>query len=199
VTLSAHERDFLAKRSTLTDNERKLVSLTLDNLEFYAKADNIPLRKDDSLARLEASLIRYLLDCKGEDTSVAENGFPALQIDDVLWKDKPMHQRAKNERRVVYGLLNHLLAAGFIVVSVYDGEEHEYPTDAKGAMEIIFNLDESYVWVSHVDYVPHKRMISLVLGNADDGSEVVADWSFGAGDPDGFDAAMQAFKAEDFV
>lgn len=97
------------------------------------------------------------------------------------------------ERRIVANLIAHLAAAGFAVVGVYDGEEESPAADAKAAMELIFNLDESYVRFTKDGAM---RGVYLVLGN---GIDIVSDYSYAEGDADGFDAAMQAFDAEAFA
>jgi hypothetical protein len=171
-------------------------------MQFRAKQSNITLQMDDRAAKLEAAFVRYLLECRGVDTSVAENGFPALDIDKVLWKNEPMHIRAKNERKVVYALLTELQQAGFKLVDIDDGEELTQILLNKGdftkqAMEVMFNLDDCTLYVFKEGFGQHY--IRFVFGNADDGSEVVADWNYTVGDPDGFNAFMEAFNAEKYV
>lgn len=126
---------------------------------------------------------------------------PSLKIDSVLYKDAPMHLRAKNERRVVYALFEMLVANGFAITGVWDGESLEKTfsesTQVTDAMETVFNLDESSVWVHKPGFKEHY--IYIVLGNADDGSEVVADYSYTDNDPDNFNALMEAFEPEKYV
>jgi len=196
--MTASEREMLAKRDDLlTQGERMIISQALDDLAFRARTEGIPVRNDDTLAKLEAAFIRYLLDCKGVDTSVVYHGYPALDIDKRLWQDRPMHIRAKNERRVVYALLTKVLEAGFTIDNVYDGEERTKATTVKDAMELIFNLDTSYVWVKKEGFRPHYML--FVLGNADDGSEALADWSYSEDDLDGFNALLSGFDSSTVV
>jgi len=126
---------------------------------------------------------------------------PALNIDAILFPRNDMHVRAQNERRVVFALLEMLVAKGFTILSVWDGECMEKmqnpAAQVTDAMECVFNLDESSVWVQKPGFKPHH--IFLVLGNAEDGSEVVADYSYSDNDPDEFDALMNAFEPENFV
>jgi hypothetical protein len=110
--------------------------------------------------------------------------------------------RAKNERRVIYGLLCYLFQAGFVPVKLDDGEEIEHmqldgQERIKEAMELIFNLDDCKLYVKKEGFTPHYVM--FVLGNADDGSEVIADWGYSEADADGFDATMRAFNEADYV
>lgn len=198
MPMTASEREMLAKRDDLlTQGERMIISQALDDLAFRARTEGIPVRNDDTLAKLEAAFIRYLLDCKGVDTSVVYHGYPALDIDKRLWQDRPMHIRAKNERRVVYALLTKVLEAGFTIDNVYDGEERTKATTVKDAMELIFNLDTSYVWVKKEGFRPHYML--FVLGNADDGSEALADWSYSEDDLDGFNALLSGFDSSTVV
>jgi hypothetical protein len=196
--LTAAEREFLDKLyDTLTENERNIMMLALDDMVYRAKVYGVPLRDGEVLEKLKAAFVRYLLDCKGIDTSVAENGFPALDIDAKLWKGQPMHIRAKNERKVVYALLTQAVEAGFQLVDVYDGDEHEKVSNVKEAMEVVFNLDISYVWMCKEGFKKHYLM--FVLGNAEDGSEALADWSYTDGDPDGWNALVDGFDASKVV
>jgi len=129
------------------------------------------------------------------------NAVPDLKIDAILYKDSPMHLRAKNERRVVYALFEMLVQNGFRITGVWDGDSMEKTysdaTQITDAMETVFNLDESSVWVRKEGFKEHY--IFIVLGNADDGSEVVADYSYSDGDPDNFNGLMEAFEPEKYV
>jgi hypothetical protein len=126
---------------------------------------------------------------------------PALKVDSILFKNTLMHQRAKNERRVVHALFEMLVSHGFRIIAVWDGETMEKTyseaTQVTDAMETVFNLDESSVWVVKPGFKEHY--IYIVLGNADDGSEVVADYSYSNNDPDNFNALMEAFEPEKYV
>ena len=198
MTMTPAEREFLDNRyDTLSQEERSIVMLALDDMVYRAKLHGIPLRSDEPLDKLKAAFVRYLLNCKGFDTNVAENGFPALDIDAKLWKDRPIHIRAKNERKVVYALLTQAVEAGFQLVDVYDGDEHAKVSNVKEAMEIVFNLDISYVWMKKDGHPKHYMM--FVLGNAEDGSEALADWSYAEGDPDGWNALLDGFDASKVV
>lgn len=109
-----------------------------------------------------------------------------------------MTQTNSGERQAVRRLLRHLTANGFRVVGVYDGESMHRDAVAKGEdgiLDIVFNLDESSIRVMTGERQPIKNAhgIYIVLGNAPDGSEVVADWNFYKDDSDGFDAVMDAF------
>lgn len=118
---------------------------------------------------------------------------PALDIDALIYKDRPMHAEAKLERRIVANLFAWLAFKGWNVVEVYDGGEDTKVSDAKAAMELVFNLDECRVYANNAEGKQHS--ILLILGN---GVDVIADWGFTDGDPDGFRAVMDGFNAEDY-
>lgn len=115
---------------------------------------------------------------------------PALEIDKVLYKNLPMPPRVRRERRVVWNLIKHLHANGWTVCKVYDGDEYTETSTAVSALEVIFNLDDA--WVGFISD-SRTHYVRLVLGND---LEVISDWNFTDGDPDGFDAAMEKFDAE---
>lgn len=98
------------------------------------------------------------------------------------------------ERRIVAALMAHLGPEGFSVRSVWDGEERTEVTTVKAAMELIFNLDEAHLNVGRDGEKPH--WILLVLGN---GQDIISDYSYREGDPDGFSALMDAFDAEAYL
>jgi len=62
MTLSHADRDALAHREMLTEHEKQLVQLALDDMAYRARnVFDIKLATDDRLASLEAALIRYML------------------------------------------------------------------------------------------------------------------------------------------
>jgi hypothetical protein len=119
---------------------------------------------------------------------------PDLEIDALLYKGSEMHASAKMERRIVANLLAWLEFNGWKVTEIDDGDEETLVSDAKSAMELIFDLDEVRVEVSNAAGNSHR--ILMILG---EGSDLVADYSFTDKDPDGFDAAMKSFQAEDYA
>ena len=120
---------------------------------------------------------------------------PALELDKILYKDHPMPSHVRRERRIVWNLLKHLYSiGGWSAVKVYDGDEFIKVDDAHAALEIIFNLDDAYLYVGRNGQDAHrKHRIKLVLGNDLD---IISDWNYTEGDPDGFNAAMEKFDAE---
>lgn len=202
MTLTTIERTLLDKKASLSEIEQYLIDTAFSDMEFRANAAKIPLLGDDNAAKLEAAFVRYLLACKGTDMSIQEQGYPDLEIDKVLYKSHPMLERTKNERKVVYALLSQLVAAGFNIVDVDDGEDLTQITrgmgdQIKAAMEVLFNLDDCAMYVVKEGYKQHY--IRFVFGNADDGSEVVADFGYTEGDPDGFQKLMDEFEPEKYV
>jgi hypothetical protein len=89
MTLSQDDRDVLERRDSLTEHERHLITLSLDDLAFRAKTVyDVKLATDDRLAALEAALIRYMLASRDTDpkyvtgwhtTRLSEDGEYALE------------------------------------------------------------------------------------------------------------------------
>ena len=97
------------------------------------------------------------------------------------------------EKRVIREALRQALRAGFVPVRVFDGEEI-----IKGAMPVMTDrevidacasVDDSHIhFKNDRDYqVPVRTWARVILGNASDGSEVIADNS---ANNDAFDSAM---------
>jgi hypothetical protein len=115
---------------------------------------------------------------------------PTLDIDrEMLDKyGRKVSPNGRLERRIVAALCEHMTARGFNLDTVYDGVETTHVHTVKAAMELIFNLDEASLRFKHPLYKAHG--VLLVLGN---GEDIVSDWNYTTGDPDGFNAAMEAF------
>jgi hypothetical protein len=116
---------------------------------------------------------------------------PTLDIDKQLFDGRYMPPHCKVERRIVWNLLTGLEAAGFHVLAVNDGDGEDKTATIIEAMELVFNLDDCWVFVKKGHYGNHA--IRLVLGN---GVDCVSDWSFHKDDNDGFNAWMEGFKPE---
>lgn len=120
------------------------------------------------------------------------------------------------ERGIVRALIGYLRRKGWDVFRTYDGMDYEYPATDDAAIAACFNLDEvSLRFVPHavrakVDAVrgsgdcaavraagdvgkQAEHGVLLVMGN---GEDIVSDWEYSVGDPDGFYAAMEAFFAK---
>lgn len=82
MTLSVADREALDLRSTLSDRENNILSLTLHDLDWRATNANIPMAKDDRLAALEASLIRYILASRTNGAKLVK-GFRTTRLSDV--------------------------------------------------------------------------------------------------------------------
>lgn len=122
---------------------------------------------------------------------------PDLDIDRVLYKHtggRP-HPRGVRERRIVANLIEHLKRAGFHLRSVWDGEEVVAAVTPKQAMELVFNLDEATL---HFYKTTPTRVhaVLLVVGNDCD---IISDWTYRTGDPDGFNVAMGDFDPEHYA
>lgn len=114
---------------------------------------------------------------------------PALDGDAA----RPPIPRNLAERHVIANLLAHLERAGFVLHSASDGEERHRVSTTKEALEVVFSVDESWLYVKKPDGAKRYALF-FVLGNADDGSEVLADCAAPDPDPEGFNAAIDAFN-----
>ena len=131
---------------------------------------------------------------------------PALDHDAMMLEKygQGVSPEGKLERRIVWNLCAHLVLAGFVPFRTFDGDCFEYVGGAKEAMEFIFNLDEvslRFIPVSCCQLTKKNKErrehgVLLVLGN---GVDIVSDWNYTEGDPDGFSAAMDKFDAEDYA
>ena len=121
---------------------------------------------------------------------------PALDHDAMMEKrfGQKVSPEGRLERRIVANLIAHMEAKGWKVYAVDDDDEATLVQDGKSAMELIFNLDDALLTFVNADDITHG--VRLVLGN---GIDMISDWGFSEGDPDGFRAAMQAFNTEDFA
>jgi hypothetical protein len=118
---------------------------------------------------------------------------PALAHDAMMLKrfGQKVEARGKLERRIVWNLCAHMEEAGWKVQGVHDGDEFTECSDAKAAMELIFNLDDAGLYFEK-DGSEHR--VLLISGN---GTDMIGDWNYSLNDSDGFNAAMEAFDTED--
>lgn len=101
------------------------------------------------------------------------------------------------ERRIVWELSNYLQSKGFTIHAVFDGDDYtKVNNDIKAAMELIFNLDEASLRITHPDYPDSEHGVLFIMGNGNGGRDLIADWNYETDDRDGFDAAMEAFDPE---
>lgn len=102
-------------------------------------------------------------------------------------------QRMRNERRIVWNLLERIQAAGFKLAFVDDGEEETKVTTSKEAMELCFNLDDCHVMFS--DGKAPIAWVRFIFGNGNDGKDLLCDYTVNLetaiGDFD-FDACVAA-------
>lgn len=118
---------------------------------------------------------------------------PTLDIDrEMLNKyGRKVSPNGRLERRIVAALCAHLVTKGFELHSVWDGEVETKVHTTKGAMELIFNLDTASLrFHPYPGDITKWHGVLLVLGN---GEDIVSDWNYTTGDPDGFNAAMESF------
>lgn len=102
------------------------------------------------------------------------------------------------EKRHIKLALQAASAAGFVPVSVFDGEEHQRGvTRIMTETEVINacdSVDDSFVHfrklVAPMDPAGAKAWARVILGNAADGSEVIADNSVTPGFAEAMDKLM---------
>jgi hypothetical protein len=101
-----------------------------------------------------------------------------------------MNLNNKIERAIITALIPFMQGAGFKLVCVFDGEELVKVKTAEEAIDAAFAVDESRIMFKANDGETHG--VLLILGN---GEDVISDWSYSEGDPDGFDKHMDSFTA----
>jgi len=126
---------------------------------------------------------------------------PALEINKVLYEHREMPLHVRVEQRIVWNLLLALEKAGFTPHLVDDGEEQTSAGSKKAAMELLFNLDDAYLFLSHESAEKTEdgrrlrtAWIRFVFGNEID---VISDYS--ATNWHGFEDVMDKFNAEEFA
>jgi hypothetical protein len=129
-------------------------------------------------------------------------------------------QRIATEKRIVRGLIRAMSKAGWTVSNVFNGEEHVFPKTQEQAVDAVFEVDEASLRFVKADQlaghdkdrkVPKRPFrqesedewsrggdwwdgtehgVLLVLGN---GFDIISDWNYTDGDPDGFNAVMDVY------
>lgn len=120
---------------------------------------------------------------------------PALDHDKMMKKrfGEVVRPQGVLERRIVANLIAHMETFGWKPYAVDDDDEATLVGDMKSAMELIFNLDDSLLTFIKDDTTHGVR---LILGN---GFDLISDWGYSEGDPDGFNAAMDTFNTEEYA
>lgn len=95
----------------------------------------------------------------------------------------------RTERGVLQSLIRYMKPRGFELLGVNDGEETVKTSNEKDALDTVFSVDESWMIFRKQGFTRHS--VYVVLGNSPE--EVVADWGYKEGDPDGWDKAMEAW------
>jgi hypothetical protein len=89
------------------------------------------------------------------------------------------------ERRIVRGMIRRLKEQGWSVVAGNDGDGGWQPIRLEGeALELVFSVDQSWL---RFDKAGVRHNVMLICGN---GCDIISDWGYADGDPDGFNAAM---------
>lgn len=131
--------------------------------------------------------------------------FPVPALDhDKMMAEKYGHSldgRMHNERLIVACLIGHLADAGFHMIGLDDGDgelNKAAALNTKTMMELVFNLDECHIHFQKQGF-KKKHWVYLIFGNGNDGKDLISDYCYAEGDPDGFNAAMEAFDTEQLV
>lgn len=114
---------------------------------------------------------------------------PALETDS--WRQK-LGRTQTLERTVVANLLAHLEANGWKPVMVFDSEENVPATTAQAAMNAIFAVDDSRLYVSNGT---ERYWVYLVCSN---GVDIITDNSYSTDGSDNFEMVMDAFDPLEF-
>lgn len=124
---------------------------------------------------------------------------PALDVDKRMAElgSPQTSVHARLERRVVANLINFLGENGWTPCEIGNFDHPEdYPiTDMKSAMEMIFNLDEAYIYFKND--AGRKHYVFFVRGNSPE--ELISDWSYARNEDDSFNAVMEAFNPEEAI
>lgn len=92
----------------------------------------------------------------------------------------------KKELANVRALMVELESNGWRVAEVEDGEVQADVQSINEAMSLVEDVDYSVLVFKNSAGAWHS--VTVILGNSP--AEVIADWSFHIGDPDGFDALL---------
>lgn len=98
-----------------------------------------------------------------------------------------LETRMMVERMMIRKLVRTMKKAGWVAVSVYDGEEHVRCKTEAEVMDNVFGVDEA--GIRFQNEAGNRHSAAIVLGN--DGYDCIADWGYAEGDPDGFNALME--------
>ena len=110
-----------------------------------------------------------------------------LDIDKILYQNRPMPGHVKLERRIVKDMITALEGKGFTVAAIDDGDEVTPAKTCKEAMELIFNLDDCLLFFTNPKGA--RRWVRLVLGN---GIDIISDWGMPPA-PEGFHETLEEF------
>lgn len=64
MSLSRHDSETLAKRDELPENEQEVIDCVFTELYAQAKANRVKAAGDDRAAKLEAALIRFIIESR---------------------------------------------------------------------------------------------------------------------------------------
>jgi hypothetical protein len=164
------------------------------------RADNAALRAEILGLKEEVLDLQDIVDGfiditseSDEDACMNKIDPPALDLDARMLADynHKVGPIGKIERRVVANMIHTLSLAGFHLWKIFDGDSETLVTDTKSAMELIFNLDDCYVYFEGKEARTH--WVRLVMGNS--GWDVINDYTCG----NKFGTVMDAFDGEEYL
>lgn len=143
-----------------------------------AEADAFTTDKADALQSAQAIVDRmHAADAHG--SGFVFTNAPALDHDAMMAKRHSSHlnQRMRNERRIVWNVLERVQASGFKLAFVDDTDEETLVSTTKEAMELCFNLDDVYVMFSDGKRKAPIAWVRFIFGNGNDGKDVITDYT----------------------
>lgn len=169
--------------TTATTEPTDLVSLLRKAQTAVRRIDHAREPVSERELEIDDAITEALKICGGSLVRQA----PALKGD-----SEELSFNVKIERRIVWNLIDKLAAAGFLVVGVDDGDDKPVKcADAMAAMEAVFAVDDCRLLIKKPGTRGSSHAILLVGGN---GEDIISDWNYTTGDPDGFNAFMEGFK-----
>ena len=106
--------------------------------------------------------------------------------------DNEIEKRITLERSIVRSLIRHLKTAGFNLHAVNNGEEVILVSKEAQALDHVFSVDESSLRFQDTNGAG-RHLVHGVLLVGGNGEDIISDWNYTDGDPDGFDKAMGTY------
>lgn len=84
--------------------------------------------------------------------------------------------KIRNYKPEIRAVLSALIAEGFSIAYVDDGEDSSVPASLDVAVETVASVDVATAGITHPDAIGKRFTLLFILGN--DPGEIVADWSY---------------------